>query len=76
MRREIRGDTKVYIEIEAKCSSGQNELNKKARIFNMLCVCVFFFFIREEKKDAQIKKKEEIIVTLMSWSSLDMNRWM
>lgn len=44
MRREIRGDTKVYIEIEAKCSSGQNELNKKARIFNMLCVCVFFFF--------------------------------
>lgn len=38
------GDAKVYIEIEAKCSSGQNELNKKARIFNMLCVCVFFFF--------------------------------
>lgn len=44
MRRDIRGDTKVYIEIEAKCSSGQNELNKKVRIFNMLCVCVFFLF--------------------------------
>lgn len=30
MRREMRGDTKVYIEIEAKCSSGQNELNKES----------------------------------------------
>lgn len=50
MRREIRGYTKVYIEIEAKCSSGQNELNKKARIFNMLCVFLFYYYLLEGKK--------------------------